>query len=107
LVFYSFPTPPESYHASLGAIHAELGRDARAVRHFERADRVRPPSDAAMARYIHYYLGFAYLNLGDRTRARHAFARYLALSPDDEAIRDLLRRRRLDPITALGVRRTA
>jgi tetratricopeptide (TPR) repeat protein len=83
LVFYGFPTTPESYHAMVGQIHFELGHYRQAIAHFERSEAARASTERGLGAYNLSYLGYAYLNLGEPEPARRCFELALRHRPDD------------------------
>jgi tetratricopeptide (TPR) repeat protein len=89
-VFWTFPTPPEEHHATLGWLHFSLEAPRRAIHHFERAEAFRWPNDRKLADFDAYYLGFAHLKVGEYAKAREYFTRSLFFHRDDPHLRHAL-----------------
>lgn len=89
-VFYSFPTLPETYHATVGHIHFDLGHFRKAIAHFEKSEAARSASETRLGAYNLWYLGYAYLNTGQYPQARQCFERALRHRPDDADLKEAL-----------------
>ena len=84
VVFFSFPTEPERYHANLGATYFRLGNFQKAIKKFEKSEQARNSADRAFARYNSYYLGYSYMNVKQYPKALEYFRRYLSIKGDSE-----------------------
>jgi len=68
-VFWTFPTPPETYYSKSGLIYFTKGNYRKAIALFLKSERSHHLQDITFSRYNTYYLGYSYLNLGDFRRA--------------------------------------
>jgi tetratricopeptide (TPR) repeat protein len=100
--FWGFPTSPEHHHARLGWLYFHLGKYRRAIRHLERSETLRIPTDRQLADHNLYYLGFAHLRVDQYVKAREYFTRSLFFRRDDPRLRYALKwtTERLQRVTA-------
>ncbi|UCE85596.1 MAG: tetratricopeptide repeat protein [Deltaproteobacteria bacterium] len=79
--------PTSRAWVAIGSIHASAHRHEQALAAYESALALEPDDLAAL-----YGSGLAWLELGERERARKALRRALAIAPEDSEVRPSLRR---------------
>ncbi len=89
IVFWSFPTPEETYYSRLGTIYFYLGKYRKAIALLEKSEKAHNHQDPAYSKYNCLYLGYCYLNLGSFGKAVENFERYLKFGKNPELLRYL------------------
>ena len=83
IVFWTFPTPPEDYHATIGGIYFSLGNYGRAISAFEKSQSEANPKEKGLSKYNLYHQGYSHLYLGNFRQGIDCLKRYLILKKDD------------------------
>lgn len=83
LVFWTVPTPEESYYTNIGHIYFKLGKCKKAITAFKKSEKSHNYQNLSFSRYNTCYLGYCYLNLGDFKHAIDYFETYLKLNRED------------------------
>jgi tetratricopeptide (TPR) repeat protein len=91
VTFWMQGLPSEYHHARLGWFHFHLEGYQRAIRHLERSEKRRLPTDRRLADHNVYYLGFAHMKVGQYVKAREYLTRSLFFRRDDPHVRDALK----------------
>lgn len=81
IVFFSFPTLEESYYTNLGITYFELEHYIKSIANFKKSEDCNSGKDNTYLKYNAYYLGYAYLNIGNHLQAVKYFEKYLAFEP--------------------------